>query len=377
MSFSVTSERTENRRNLKRVLLAIAVVMCMSAFPFAVSSESDAYTNGSDGYVLRIGTEATDYSTFGVFESDFYAGSWMDVFAMTGFWIADLPSEVHFKHHSLTMAVGSAVSGKTLTEFYADEYNNDITSITYKPSGSILSSDFSAMYPDYAKAVTDYFGASSYSDGDTLTVKGTVSGSYSEKEIRNFSDVNSTECVVTSSEEAGSHVVKADLTFIYVPNGGTEKTLTVKLDGKAYIACKYGYDFHKDISSVVDGDPIDVSVSSLDKGFSGSNVVTVNGTEYSLGQYLTDPFAYSNNAYLWPIEDVVHDDTLSSVVDGKSAEHVSYEKGYAAAEKEYNSVFDSAKKGTDFIKYILIAGAVSAIAILAVLAFFVLRKKKA
>ena len=76
-------------------------------------------------------------------------------------------------------------------------------------------------------------------------------------------------------------------------------------------------------------------------------------------------------------EYLVVDDYSSFLKDKSATDHVGFDIGYGAAEKLANKVFDDAKNGTDFIKYILIAGVVAAIAILAVLAFFVLRKKKA
>ena len=381
MSFSVTSERTENRRNLKRVLLAIAVVMCMSAVPFAVSSESDALTAGSDGYVLRIGAEATgdELSNVGMDEFDFGMSYWMSIFSDMGFREpGNLPNNINIGSHSLNDAVGNSISGNTSNYVDACEFDYKNAKFTYNSaSGNILDSVFAEKYPDFASAVTTYLGKSAYEAGDVVVISGNMSGSSALKTSYQWADVNDTQVVSTGYSIVSGQISKADVTYTINPDTENQKTITFKIDSKSYGNAKVSITYDKKISELVDGDTCHYNFDSTETSYSGSTTASVNGTEYALGEYIRQATPSDGTATVVEKEDLIVDD-YSSFLKGKSAtDHVSFDIGYGAAEKMANKVFDDAKGGTDFIKYILIAGAVAAIAILAVLAFFVLRKKKA
>ena len=381
MSLSVTSERTENRRNLKRVLLAIAVVMCMSAGPFAVSSESDALTAGSDGYVLRIGTEATDdeLTNVDMDEFDFGMSYWMGIFTDMGFnEPGNIPNNINIGSHSLNDAVGQSNSGNTSNYVDACEFDYKNAKFTYNSaSGNILDSVFAEKYPDFASAVTAYLGKSAYETGDVVVISGNMSGSSALKTSYQWADVNDTQVVSTGYSIVSGQTCKADVTYTLNPDTENKKTITFKIDSKSYSNAKVSITYDKEISELVNGDTCHYNIDSHENSYSGSTTASVNGTDYALGDYIDEQTSYDGTATVVEKEYLVVDDYSSFLKDKSATDHVGFDIGYGAAEKLANKVFDDAKGGTDFIKYILIAGVVAAIAILAVLAFFVLRKKKA
>ena len=379
MSFSVTAERTENRRNLKRVLLAVAVVMCMSAVPFAVSSESDALTAGSDGYVLRIGAEATgdELSNVSMDEFDFGLSYWMSIFSDMGFREpGNVPNKINIGTHSLNDAEGQSISGNTINYVNASEFDYKNAKFTYNSaSGNILDSVFAEKYPDFASAVTTYLGKSAYESGDVVVISGNISGSTAYKTSYQWADVNDTKCVSTSYTYTSGHICKADVTYTLNPDTENQKTITFKIDSKSYGSAKVSLTYDKEISELVNGDTCHYNIDSHENSYSGSTTASVNGTDYALGDYIGEQTPSDGTVTLVEKEYLVVDDYSSFLKDKSATDHVSFDVGYGAAEKLANKVFDDTKGGSDFLRNILIVGGVAAVAVIGILAFLVLRKR--
>ena len=365
------------RRKAAIASIAVLMAVCMLSLPFSVSFDSDAVQTGSDGYAVRISADADhdELINIGYDEFNFIYVDWEDALDMVGM-IVGIPSTITMGSHSLNDSEGSSFFGQKYTYLYATEYDYRNITFTYNSlSTKIIDVMFAAQYPEYASAVETFFGKTSYGAGDILKITGDISGTHAYKETVQYESASGGKYLSTNETYAKSCSVKADLTVTFTPDGGEAKTITLHLDANAYCNEDYTMNYGKNLSEVTAGDKVQSELSSHQMGFTGTNTVTVDGTDYSLGQFIGEPKDHERNVDLCDSEDLLYD-TLSDFLDGKSpTSHISFNKGYAAAENQYNKLSGQSNGGE--LNIILIAGAGAAIAAVAVAALFLMRKKRA
>ena len=360
----------------KGTIVTLAVAVCMLSVSLFVSSDTDAYATGSDGYVIRIGADAdsSELDEFGYDEYGFYNAEWDAILRMTGIriYIGEPPI---FGSHSLTLSVGSSLFGMKSTHIYSEELDFRNVRFVYNDlTGNIINPDFAAVYPEYTAAVNSYFGKSAYATGDELKITGNIRSSDAYKETYQYTTASGNNCLLTSESFTDAYNTTADVTFTFTPNGGVAKSITAHIDCKSYLSYDTVWDYGKSLSEVAEDDPVYVDVQSYEMMFMGSITVTVGDDEYSLGQFLDTPTSSYQDADLVDENTLEYDDHLSDFLNGKSpTSHISFSTGYSAADNHYNKIIGQFKGDESNITLIAVAGA--AIAVVAVAALLLMRKK--
>ena len=371
------------------ILAALAVAAMFAALPFAVAFDSEAYTDGEAGYVVKSSDKITDAEELasGMSKESMLSDAFGFVLDAAGFsestYFWDLTvSEGTFSYESSS---GQKVDGKEYTTF-ASTRIADAKGVkgTYSFSyTTALLEDPDYATPDEAKvinAVAELFGTSTAHSGDMLEVTFDGGCISAFKSTSSYEDMNSTECLMGSGTMESASSADLDATITFTPSGGTPRSISVSFSVNSKTAVTADYDYGKDLSEVKAGDQVTIKCKLKSNSASYSQKVTVDGTSYKVDDLEDDmPSSWTeyDTADVRTQEYVRVEPTFTAYIDGLTdSDNVKYSKGYDAAESQYGDDFSDASpaKAKNYLPFVV--GGIIFLILVGVAAAMILVKKK-
>jgi len=367
-------------RSYSLALVAFAMVAMMLLVPVLSAADSDAFTDGSKGYVVKVkdGATADELSAAGINKTTEIANLVKSPADMLRF---SPTATAEAKSFSCAAGNGAKISGTTATTISNEEANATGITATFTFSGgeSVLAPSYylDNMEEEVGDAIVDYLGITTYSAGDVLEVTGDVDSRFAMKEETEYMMIDDTHCVADKETNTVSIIESTSLTYTYRPVSGDSKSFTYKCDVRGESSSKTTYSYDGDKSAITDGTKGTATTTYSATVKSNTAYWTVSGTKYDMSEPTgsMDPETHSITADVMDPADFTVDNAPIVIPSIDSSDHIEVTKTYDAVNSEYSSINSDATKSKSKIgTYVAIGVGVAVIVGIAAVAFVSIRK---
>lgn len=367
-------------KSISKALVAVFIVAAMCLTPLFVIDDGDAAINEDKaGYSLSYTNPTsaefpnqsnTVFSAFGDEVGEYFNTA---IFGTTS---------VEWKTFEYTVATGQNIESDSGTGLLASIRNFEEVKITLTATanGSLVTTDTSTMNEKQIAAINaikDYLG--SVSSGDKVIVTGTLKTEIALSETVEYGEVNDTTVVCTKESEDTYALDGFDITFELIKNGSESgDTIKYKSDLKVSASVTATFEYNVDLKDLPDIGKC-TKKTTYDISHSGDTYFSVNGTDYSVLEVpdYEDKTEEVNINKIATSTIVVSDDLKNTIANlPASSDNVSVGKEYSDAESTFNTVKkDVVGDGVNIL--LIVVGVIIAVVIIGLVAFFIIKKKKA
>ncbi len=361
------------------IISVLAVAAAVLAVPLAVPDGSDAYTEGSAGYVIDVkdGASSDEISEAGVHVYMAYDSMVYGLgipFANNWNW-----GNAKLLHDAFayTVGEGQSISGDENVFRFLDREDFQGFSLTYTANKSAAIFDAGDAGEGTAAAVAaivECFGTDTLSEGDTLCFKGDFKSETVFEEVIVLGSASEGYYLKTGESTYQKIVSQYEVELIYTPLGGEARSVVLSGDLDLTAEDETEYTYESDLKDVKDGDTCTAKLKGSADLNDSVRTATVNGTGYDLMK----DFTVSEESSDYDVADLIADEDVYLEVEdympeAESTDNVEIVKTYSGFMDMYDDINgSSSKKNTGL--YIGI-GAAAGVVVVAGVAFILLRKR--